>query len=146
MSEPRRIMPLPLGSNSRIGIARDRAFGFYYADDLDALQAAGAELVIDTVRRIRASVTSEPIAGRIGIELVGAQFAVIGPVLIVQLRRVHRVRVVRTVRTIGTAELTEAVVHRIRCVRTPMGTELVRGRVRRIRICTQLTEVLGSSD
>jgi cobyrinic acid a,c-diamide synthase len=34
----------------RIGIARDRAFGFYYPDDLAALQAAGAALVpIDTL-------------------------------------------------------------------------------------------------
>jgi cobyrinic acid a,c-diamide synthase len=34
----------------RIGIARDRAFGFYYAGDLDAFAAAGAELVaIDTL-------------------------------------------------------------------------------------------------
>lgn len=29
----------------RIGIARDSAFGFYYNDDLDALRAAGADLV-----------------------------------------------------------------------------------------------------
>jgi cobyrinic acid a,c-diamide synthase len=29
----------------RIGYARDRAFGFYYADDLDAFAAHGAELV-----------------------------------------------------------------------------------------------------
>jgi cobyrinic acid a,c-diamide synthase len=33
------------GPHLRIGIARDRAFGFYYADDLEALQRAGAEVV-----------------------------------------------------------------------------------------------------
>ncbi len=31
--------------NLRIGIAQDAAFGFYYADDLDGLRAAGAELI-----------------------------------------------------------------------------------------------------
>lgn len=38
----------------RIGIARDRAFGFHYADDLDALRAAGASLVpFDTLSDAR---------------------------------------------------------------------------------------------
>ena len=36
---------LPRTADIRIGIAQDRAFGFYYADDLDALGAAGATLV-----------------------------------------------------------------------------------------------------
>ena len=41
----------PTPGKVRVGIARDPAFGFYYADDLDALRAAGAELVdVDTLR------------------------------------------------------------------------------------------------
>ncbi len=36
------VNPVP---NIRIGIAQDAAFGFYYADDLDALRAAGADLI-----------------------------------------------------------------------------------------------------
>ncbi|KAA6187448.1 cobyrinate a,c-diamide synthase [Thiohalocapsa marina] len=35
----------PVAADVRIGIARDEAFGFYYPDDLLALQRAGAELV-----------------------------------------------------------------------------------------------------
>jgi cobyrinic acid a,c-diamide synthase len=38
----------------RIGIARDKVFGFYYADDLAAMERAGATLVfIDTLRDAR---------------------------------------------------------------------------------------------
>ncbi|MBI4989887.1 MAG: cobyrinate a,c-diamide synthase [Rhodocyclales bacterium] len=36
---------VPQGLPLVVGIARDPAFGFYYADDLDALRQAGAELV-----------------------------------------------------------------------------------------------------
>jgi len=49
--EPLKIAEIPTISASppaakvRIGIAQDRAFGFYYADDLGALVAAGAEIV-----------------------------------------------------------------------------------------------------
>lgn len=39
----RRRAPVP--TDIRIGVARDAAFGFYYPDDLDALAAAGAELI-----------------------------------------------------------------------------------------------------
>ncbi|MGE5468368.1 MAG: cobyrinate a,c-diamide synthase [Ignavibacteria bacterium] len=42
------------GAKVRVAIAQDAAFGFYYADDLDALRAAGAELVpFDSMRDAR---------------------------------------------------------------------------------------------
>jgi len=54
---PREIELIPSsqrGNPLRIGIARDRAFCFYYADDLAALEDAGAELItIDTLADTR---------------------------------------------------------------------------------------------
>ncbi len=53
---PRTAPPPPTGAithggDVRLGIARDAAFGFYYASDLEALSDAGAELVeFDTLR------------------------------------------------------------------------------------------------
>jgi len=50
LASPEVATALARNADLRIGIARDRAFGFYYPDDLAALQAAGAELVpIDTL-------------------------------------------------------------------------------------------------
>ena len=48
------MLPSSRRCHSRIAIARDAAFGFYYADDLDALAAAGAELIpFDTLNDAR---------------------------------------------------------------------------------------------
>lgn len=50
-STPSAAAPAARTADVRIGIARDAAFGFYYPGDLEALRAAGAELVtINTLK------------------------------------------------------------------------------------------------
>ena len=50
----RGTLRIPQGLPLVVGIARDRAFGFYYPDDLEALERAGAELLFfDTLRDAR---------------------------------------------------------------------------------------------
>jgi len=63
LERTRAAMPLPPApapvpprgaADIRIGVARDRAFGFYYAGDLEALEAAGAAIApFDTLRDAR---------------------------------------------------------------------------------------------
>lgn len=48
---PPAAVPVTPAQRLRIGLARDQAFGFYYPDDLQALESAGAELLpFDTLR------------------------------------------------------------------------------------------------
>lgn len=46
--------PKPVRPHFRIGLMRDRAFGFYYADDLEALNSGGAKIIpVDALKDTR---------------------------------------------------------------------------------------------
>ena len=47
------------------------------------------ELIIDGIRRERRAISAKPVAGRVGIERVGAELPAIGVGLIVQPRRIR---------------------------------------------------------
>lgn len=54
IKQPCQLSRTPARRKIKIGMARDKAFGFYYADDIEAMQAAGAEIVpFDTLSDTR---------------------------------------------------------------------------------------------
>jgi len=72
----------PSSPKLRIAVARDRAFGFYYPDDLEAFSEAGAELVpFDTMRDTRLPDADGLFIGGGFPEMQAAQLAANTPLL-----------------------------------------------------------------